>query len=285
MTCQVMAFDLEAWHTRIMQATVTSFGPALKWWRANRRFSQLELAAAADVSSRHLSFLETGKAKPSREMVIHLATVLDVPLRDRNTLLHAAGFAPVYSHTDFGSPEMAGVRSVVSTILNAHMPNPAMVIDRQGDVLDANGAAFALVMATVPPDSAALTSPLNVHRLIMHPEGTRARTENWLEIAANLLERLERELAHRPADAALSDTVAEMYSYVESEELPNDTAPPTGTNMLLPAIIHTLEGQRLSFLTTISTMGTPYDVTLDELRLETLFPADEETRVALEAWA
>jgi len=249
----------------------------LKWWRTNRRFSQLQLAADADVSSRHLSFLETGKAKPSREMVIHLATVLDLPLRDRNALLHAAGFAPLYPHTDYQSPEMESVRSVVRTILDAHMPNPAIVIDRRGDVLDANAAAFALVTATVNPNSPALAPNLNTHRLVLHPEGMRLRITNWEDIASNLLDRLERELAHRPADDELGRVLEEMRSYVEGSSLGHG-AIPSGAHLLLPFVIQTLDGQTLSFLTTISTLGAPYDVTLDELRLETLFPADDATR-------
>ena len=128
--------------TTIRPAT---FGAGLRWWRTNRRLSQLQLANEAGVSSRHLSFLETGKARPSREMVIHLATVLDLPLRDRNALLHDAGFAAAYPHSDLDSPEMDDVRTVLRTILDAHLPNPAVVLDRTGDLVEANRTAYALL--------------------------------------------------------------------------------------------------------------------------------------------
>lgn len=268
-----------------MLTSEAPFGSALKWWRTNRRFSQLQLAADADVSSRHLSFLETGKAKPSREMVIHLATVLDLPLRDRNGLLHTAGFAPLYPHTEFQSPEMEAVREVVSKILEAHMPNPAIVIDRCGEILQANPAAFALLAATVSPSSPAMGPSLNIHRLSMHPDGTRARTTNWHALATNLLDRLDRELIHRPADQALDEIVQEVSSYPGVEELPRGSLLPSGSDLLLPFEVETFENEHLSFLTTISTIGTPYDVTLDELRLETLFPADDLTQAALNNWA
>lgn len=268
-----------------MLTTEAPFGSALKWWRTNRRYSQLQLSADAEVSSRHLSFLETGKAKPSREMVVHLATVLDLPLRDRNALLHAAGFAPVYAHTDFQSPEMESVREIVRMILDAHMPNPAMVIDRRGDVVDANTAAFALVSATVAPDSPALAPRLNTHRLVMHPEGIRARTTNWEDVATSLLQRLEREVAHRPADQDLKSVLDEMSAYPGAGQLAKSSQLPTGSDLLLRFGVETFSGETLSFLTTISTVGAPYDVTLDELRLETLFPGDEPTRSHLLTWS
>ena len=254
------------------------FGARLRWWRNARRFSQLDLANEAQVSSRHLSFLETGRSKPSREMVIHLATVLELPLRDGNGLLAAAGFAPVYSQIDLDAPELAGVRSVLTTILTAHMPNPAVVVNRLGDLVDANPAAAQLMAVAVPAGSVAFEPAPNVHRLVFHPDGIRPRTRNWADVAAALLLRLERERAHRPADEALTELVDEMLSYPDVEELRSSPRRATGADLVVPMLVEVGDGELLSLLTTISTIGSPHDVTLDELRLETFFPADEVSR-------
>ncbi|MEM9561833.1 MAG: helix-turn-helix transcriptional regulator [Actinomycetota bacterium] len=268
-----------------MTTAVDSFGASLRWWRTTRRFSQLDLASAAEVSSRHLSFLETGKAHPSREMVIHLATVLDVPLRDRNRLLHAAGFAPAYSEQDLDTPEMDDVRRVLSWILDAHAPNPALVVDRRGDLVDANRAAFRLMSELVDEHSPALAAPLNSHRIVLHPDGIRARTANWPEVAANLLQRMEREQAHRPADEALGALLEEVVAYPDVAPLRRQAELPTGADLLVTLRATTRSGDRLQLVTTLATIGAPYDVTLDELRLETFFPGDEATGELLRAWA
>lgn len=270
-----------------MTATVTtpvdSFGTALRWWRTNRRFSQLQLANEAEVSSRHLSFLETGRAKPSREMVVHLATVLDLSLRDRNALLHRAGFAPVYSHQDLDAPEMDGVRAVLAQILDAHSPNPAVIVDRRGDLVDANDAATLLVAATVPAESQALMPAINVHRLTLHPDGIRGCLNNWEPVATALIDRLEREQAHRPADEDLRAVLEEMLAYDGVAELRSGPALPSGADLLIPLDLTTLDGRRVRLVSTIATIGAPFDVTLDELRLETFFAADEESRLVLAA--
>ncbi len=264
------------------------FGPRLRWWRVNRRYSQLELANQAEVSSRHLSFLETGRSKPSREMVIHLATVLELPLRDGNALLDAAGFAPVYSELDLDAPEMDGIRTVLSTILDAHMPNPAAVINRLGDLVDANPAALRLMTTVLPADSEALAPTPNVHRLVYHPDGIRSRTRNWSELASAVLVRLERERNHRPADMALAAMVDEMLSYPDVASLRQHPRSAGGSELLVPMVVAVGDdgsGLELSLLTTISTIGSPHDVTLDELRLESFFPADDASRRILASWS
>ncbi len=265
-----------------MPVATETFGTTLRWWRTTRRFSQLQLALDADVSSRHISFLETGRAKPSREMVIHLAVVLDLPLRDRNQLLHSAGFAPAYSHSEYSAPTMDSVRSVISEILTAHLPNPAVVVDRRGDLVDANVAGIQLIGAVVEPGSAALQPVPNLNRLTLHPDGIKNRTTNWSDIATNVLQRLEREQVHRPADQQLSDLLDEVLSYPDIETLRRQTSLPTGADLLVTLQLTTLQGRSLTLVSTIATIGAPYDITLDELRLETFFPADKETRVILE---
>ncbi|MDH4280594.1 MAG: helix-turn-helix transcriptional regulator [Acidimicrobiia bacterium] len=261
------------------------FGARLRWWRTTRRYSQLELANEAEISSRHLSFLETGRSRPSREMVIHLATVLELPLRDGNSLLTAAGFARAYSEIDLNAPEMAGIRTVLTTILEAHMPNPAAVVNRLGDLIDANPAALQLMAAAVPAGSGALEPAPNLHRLVYHPDGIRARTRNWVELAAALLLRLERERNHRPADEALAALVDEMLAYPDVADLRSNPPSDAGADLLIPMRIEIDGGGVLSLFTTISTIGSPHDVTLDELRLETFFPADDAGRALLTTWA
>lgn len=261
------------------------FGARLRWWRNARRYSQLELANEAEISSRHLSFLETGRSRPSREMVIHLATVLELPLRDGNSLLTAAGFAPAYSEIDLDAPEMDGIRTVLTTILEAHMPNPAAVVNRLGDLVDANPAALQLMAAAVPGGSEAAQPAPNLHRLVFHPDGIRARTRNWVELASALLLRLERERNHRPADEALASVVEEMLSYPDVAELRSNVPIPVGADLMVPMVIEVDTGETLSLLTTISTIGSPHDVTLDELRLETFFPADDSGRALLATWS
>lgn len=268
-----------------MPVAVDTFGSTLRWWRTTRRYSQLQLASEAEVSSRHLSFLETGKAQPSREMVVHLATVLDLPLRDRNLLLHSAGFAPAYTQSDLDAPEMDDVRLVLTRILQAHNPNPAVVVDRRGEVIDSNQAAVRLLAETVAADSPALAPSLNIVRTSLHPLGIRGRTRNWPAVAANLLQRLERELAHRPADEHLDQLFNEVLDYPDVAGLRRNTTLPSGADLLLPLELKTFGDQELRLVTTIATIGAPYDVTLDELRLETFFPADDASRAVLAGWA
>lgn len=214
-------------------------------------------------------------------MVVHLSTVLDLSLRDRNSLLHSAGFAPVYSHNELDAPEMDDVRQVLSDILAAHDPSPAVIVDRRGELVDANEAALGLLAATVAPDSKAMSPTVNTHKLTLHPDGIRRSLQNWEPVAAVILGRMEREYAHRPADEDLGLLLEEVLAYDDVAELRSGPAIPTGADLLLPMEINTLGGQHVRLISTISTIGAPYDVTLDELRLETFFAADETSREAL----
>ena len=268
-------------------ATRSAFGEELRRWRTERRFSQLELSTAAEVSTRHLSFLETGRAKPSREMVLHLAAALDVSLRGRNVLLEAAGYSPVYHEHGLDEPAMDHVRHVLDLILSAHEPFPALVVNRSGDVLQTNEAAARFALSLVTPDSPALAPAMNVTRLTLHPEGICDRVVNWPEVAAAVLLRLEREVASRPGDERLRQLLDEVLGYPEVAGLRREPGVPSGDELLVPLRVR-LDGAgspELALFTTIATIGAPYDITLEELRLETLFPADPETEKALRSEA
>lgn len=262
-------------------ATLTGnrFGESLRQWRIHRHLSQLELASEAGVSQRHLSFLETGRSKPSREMVIHLGTVLDLSLRDRNGLLISAGFAPVYSEGDFDGPDLAPVSDMLRRMLEAHDPLPAYLVDRRWDLVEANRAAAGLI-AALPEAARALAG--NMVRLTFHPDGIRWVALNWAEAARHLLGRLEREVQARPHDEDLSELLAEIRAYEGVDGLDSLAMMPSAGDLLVPLRLR-LAGASLAFYTTIATLGGPHDVTLEELRLETLLPADEPTRQFLHA--
>lgn len=229
------------------------------------------------MSQRHISFLETGRSKPSREMVVHLGLVLDVPLRDRNAMLVSAGFAPVYSERTIDHPDLVDIRNALELMLKAHNPFPAYVIDRTWNLVLANDAALNMI-AAIPASAQAHSG--NAARLLLHPDGVRNITSNWNEAAAAVLLRLEREAAESPADLALAELLAEMRSY---PDLPDERAlssVPTTHELLVPLNM-TLGGEELSFFTTIATLASPSDITLEELRIETLLPANAKTEAVL----
>ena len=258
-------------------------GALLVSWRKARHLSQLELSATAGVSQRHLSFLETGRASASREMIIHLAIELDVPLRDRNTWLRAAGYADAYTHNGLDDQAMTQVKGVLQTMLDAHEPFPAYVIDRTWTMLMANTPAQALTELLVEPKAAQLFEA-NLLRLVLHPDGLRQHIVNWPALAGTLLHRLKRELADRNGDQALAQLLEEVMGYPGLSDLLSAPDLPASSDLLVPMIVATPLGN-LSFLTTIATIGAPYDVTLEELRLETLLPADEKTSNILRSLA
>jgi transcriptional regulator with XRE-family HTH domain len=265
-----------------MSTRTQAFGSELKNWRTARRFSQLKLAVESGVSQRHLSFLETARAAPSREMVIHLSVVLDIPLHQRNQLLLAAGFAPVYQRTDLSAPAMHQVTEALEFILNAHEPNPAIVIDRRWDVVMSNTAAGRLTTALINPTTAPLEGGVNIARLAFHPAGLRQHTVDWGRTAAEMLTRLEREATDRPGDKGLEALLEEVLAYPGVADLHRYPELPTPDDLLLP--IHYRNGDLdLRLFSTIATIGAPYDITLEELRLETFFPADEASAAALRA--
>ncbi len=240
----------------------------LRSWRTNRRMSQLALASAAGVSARHLSFIETGRARPSREMVVHLAEQLDVPLRERNTLLTAAGFAPMYRERPLDAPEMSQARAAIDLVLQGH-PYPAIAVDRRWNLVTANDRAMTLIDGV---DADLLGPPLNVYRVTLHPDGMRSRIENFDEYAEHLLARLQHQVAVS-ADAELAELLDEMTGYVGPLEPRGWTS---AADVFLPMRLRV--GDRvLSMMSTISVFGTPVDITLAELAIEMFFPADAET--------
>lgn len=258
--------------------THTAFGRELRRWRDLRRHSQLDVAATANVSQRHLSHLETGRSNPSREMVLRLSEALDLPLRARNELLGAAGFAPVFPERDLGDAHHAQVRSVLQQVLDAHEPAPAYVVDRTWDVVLANAATARLTALLPDPEAAAAAAGGNVLRLLLHPDGIRPHVVNFGEVSAVLLQRLRREVAEHGGDEQLATLLA------EAEDLAGTTAPPrvapSARDLAVPLHLD-LGGRRLRLLTMIATIGAAHDVTLEELRIETLLPADPDTRSAL----
>jgi transcriptional regulator with XRE-family HTH domain len=242
-------------------------GDLLRDWRQRRRLSQLDLALEAGVSTRHLSFVETGRSKPSPEMVLHLADELEVPLRERNRLLLAAGYAPVYEERALDEPEMQPVHEAVQLVLDGHDPYPAITVDR-GWALVAHNRGAALLMAGLPEDL--LAPPMNVLRASLHPDGLAPRIANLGQWKAHLLERLGRQAAVT-GDPALRTLHAELAAY----PAPQDTAP-AASDVVVPLRLR-IPGGELRFFSTVTTFGTPVDITVEELSIESFFPADRAT--------
>jgi transcriptional regulator with XRE-family HTH domain len=257
--------------------TLRPVGEQLREWRQRRRLSQLDLACDAEISTRHLSFVETGRAVPSREMLLRLVERLEVPLRERNALLLAAGFAPMFRERRLDDPELQAARRVVDRLLQGHAPYPALAVDRHWHLVLAN-EAVAPLLAGVAADL--LEPPVNVLRLSLHPRGLASRIVNFGEWRAHLLARLHAQVV-ASADPVLAALLRELADYPVP---PSEGAPPpheTG-GIAVPFQIRTEAGV-LSFLSTTTVFGTPVDVTLSELALETFFPADEATARALHA--
>ena len=240
--------------------------------------SQMELATRADVSQRHISFLETGRSRPSREMVMHLGRTLDVPPREQNLLLSAAGHAPAFSETSID--DMAGVRTVLDRMLAAHEPYPALVVDRRWNMVASNEAAGRFVVALFPEPPAWITPPLNVMRLSFHPEGLRPHMVGWHDTARVLLRRLERDAATFPSDVHLRRLLDEVRSYPDVEHLGRGWSEPSADDLLVTAS-YRIGDDVVSLMTTIAIIGDAHDLTLAELRIETLWPVDE---TSAEAW-
>jgi len=251
-------------------------GELLRAWRQRRRRSQLDLALDSEVSQRHLSFVESGRSAASREIVLRLAEQLEVPLRERNTLLLAAGYAPLYAERPLDDPAMRAVREAVELILHAHTPHPALAVDRHWHLVSAN-AAVAPLMAGVA-DSALLTPPVNVLRLSLHPRGLAPHITNLPKWRAHLLERLRRQV-ETSADPILASLLVELSAL---------DAPPAGALVMaasdshpiggvaVPLELETTQG-RLSLISTTTVFGTPVEVTVSELAIEAFYPADDAT--------
>ena len=254
----------------------TGAGPLLRAWRGRRRMSQLDLACLAEVSTRHLSCVETGRAQPSREFLLHVADHLDVPLRGRNDLLVAAGYAPVYGETDLDAPEMAPVREALDLVLAHHEPFPAIVVDRGWDLVLANSGLALLLDEDLDP--ALLAPPLNVLRLALHPGGLGSRVLDLPVFSGHVLGRLRRQAA-LTGDERLHALHDELAGYPGVETVEPSTDHP---GVVLPLRVRSRRGV-LSFFTTVATFGTAADVTLSELTVEQFFPADAQTAAVVRA--
>jgi transcriptional regulator with XRE-family HTH domain len=249
-------------------------GDLIREWRQRRRLSQLDLALDAEISTRHLSFLETGRAQPSRDMLMLLAEQLEVPLRERNVLLVAAGFAPVFVERALDDPALTAARRAIDLILKGHEPYPALVIDLRWNLVAANGAVAPLLAGVA---AHLLDSQVNVMRLALHPEGLAPRIANLAEWRAHLLERLRRQVA-LTADPGLIALLAEIETYPVPPA--PDRRPEDFGGVAVP--FQLLAGDRLlSFLSTTTVFGAAVDITLSELSLETFFPADAATAEAI----
>jgi transcriptional regulator with XRE-family HTH domain len=252
-------------------------GDFLREWRQRRRMSQMDLALEAEISTRHLSFLETGRSQPSREMVLLLAEKLDMPLRERNIMLVSAGFAPVYSERSLDDPALASMRQAVDLVLRGHDPYPALAVDRYWSLVTANDALVSLIGDV---DPALMKPPVNVLRLSVHPAGLARRIVNFTEWRNHLVHRLHRQV-DATGDATLAALIEELRSY------PTPDAAARGpkavhdyAGIVVPLQLTTEEGV-LTLFSTTTIFGTPVDVTLSELAIEAFFPADAETADAL----
>ncbi|MEV0551056.1 helix-turn-helix transcriptional regulator [Nocardia salmonicida] len=259
-----------------MTTTSAQIGPLMREWRQRRKLSQLDLALTADTSARHLSYLETGRSKPSRAMVLRLCEALEVPLRERNTLLLAAGFAPAYQESRLDATELSAARAAIDTMLRAHEPYPAVVVDRWWDVVAGNAAMPVLMIGV--PEQLLLPRP-NVYRLVLHPDGLARRLENLHQVRELFLERL-----HRQAGATGDDRLRALYDEVNSYPAPpGSRAPAESTGPFQVPIRVTTPTGTLSMFSTMATFGAPADVTLSELAIEFFYPLDDATATALRA--
>lgn len=248
-------------------------GPLLREWRTRRRLSQLDLSTRTGVSTRHLSCVETGRAKPSRELLLHLARDLDLPLRVSNDLLLAAGFAPVYAERSIDDDAMSPVRDVIETVLSGNDPNPTTVIDRRWNLVDANASALWLCGSVAPH---LLDNDINVARLTLHPDGLARQISDFDAFAAQLLDHMRHTLASTH-DPELATLIAECSEYAPGA----NRAQTRGDEIVLPMRIE-IAGEHLSFLSTVTTFGAARDVTVADLSIETFYPADDTTRDLLQ---
>jgi transcriptional regulator with XRE-family HTH domain len=264
---------------RAQAALPAGVGRLLRQWRAQRGLSQLDLSGEAGISSRHLSFVETGRAQPSREMVLLLSRALDVPLRDRNELLIAAGYAPVYRQTDLAAPAMAQVRRALDFILRQQEPYPALVLDRHWDVLAVNEGTARVQAHFLDAAAVAELGPPNAMRLMFHPRAFRPFIVNWEATAVSLIQWLHRDAASGRGDHRTRALLDELLAYPDVprqwRRLDLDVSPSPFLSIELRRGETTLR-----YFTTLTSLGTPHDITLQELRIESFFPADEATEAS-----
>ena len=263
-----------------MAQQLRGVGEHLREWRLRRRMSQLDLALEADISTRHLSFLETGRAQPSRDMILHLAERLDVPLRERNLLLTAAGYASVFHERSLDDPTLVAVRTAIDLVLAGHEPYPAVAVDRRWNLVSANQAVGLLIAGV---SEKLMRPPVNALRLALHPEGLAPRTINLAEWRSHLLVRLRRQI-EMTADAELIALLKELETYPAPHGGHLVQPPSAAATVLLSLRLQTGEGL-LSLFSTVTVFGTPIDVTVAELALECFYPADAATAEILQRMA
>ena len=247
-------------------------GGHLREWRLRRRMSQLDLACEAEVSSRHLSFVETGRAQPSRDMILRLAERLEVPMRERNVLLVAGGFAPVFPERSLDAPELAVAKAALDILLEGMKPYPAFAVDRHWNIVASNSALPQLFDGV---DPVLLARPVNALRLSLHPQGLGPRIVNFAEWHAHVVDRLRHQI-DLTADAGLIELLDEVRSYGRAQPGRPRPAPAAAPQMVVPFRVR-IGDEVASFFTTTMVFGTPVEVTLSELALESFFPADAET--------
>lgn len=257
-----------------MQTQILPVGDQLRAWRSRRRLSQLDLALDAEISARHLSFLETGRSRPSRSMLLRLAERLNIPPRDRNLLLVAAGFAPAMPERSLDDPALAAARRAVDLVLKAHEPFPALAVDRHWHMVAANAGVAPLVAGVA---AHLLEPPVNVLRLSLHPEGMAPRIANLAEWRAHIFHRLEAQI-EASADRGLAELLAELRAYPGGTSRAADAY----GGVAVPLVLRTGDAT-LAFLSTTTMFGTPIDITLAELAIEAFLPADDETAALLTA--
>jgi transcriptional regulator with XRE-family HTH domain len=259
-----------------MSTDIASVGQLLRSWRELRHLSQLDLALEAEISQKHLSFIESGRSSPSREMVLHLAEQLDVPLRERNAMLLAAGFAPAFRDRPLNDPAFAQVRLSIAQLLRAHEPYPALTFDRQWNVLDANQAIWSL-LASVDPEL--LKPPVNILRITLHPGGLASQIVNLGEWRSHLLERVKRQW-RLTRDSELEALLREVGGYKIDANEPDWGGTAKPDEIAIPLRLRVSDSV-LSFISTVTVFGTALEISLSELALETFYPADPQTAAAL----
>lgn len=261
-----------------MPNTQPTAGTLLRTWRQRRRMSQLELALEADVSQRHLSFVESGRSAPSRDMILHLAERLSIPLRERNILLVAAGFAPIYQERSLDDPALAAQREAIEVVLKGHEPFPALAVDRHWTLVAANAAIGPLIAGI---DAKLLEPPLNVLRLSLHPDGMAPRIANYAEWKAHIIASVTQQV-DASADAKLNELLEELKSYQSPRGGAIKIPSPKRDfgNVVVPLQLVTPDGV-LSFFSTTTVFGTPVDITLAEIAIEAFYPADKATAEAV----
>lgn len=265
-----------------MTGQQTMIGPQLRSWRERRRVSQLDLSLQAGISARHLSFVETGRSRPSSGLIMRLSEELDVPLRDRNALLLAGGFAPVYPEHNLDAPSLSAVTEAMRQVITAHMPNPALAVDGHWELIEANDALAALTGGSA---AHLLEPPVNVLRLSLHPDGVAPRIANLGQWREHVLGRVRRQ-ADRTGDPVLAELFEELRGYPGGGGVAaGPHAPETGAEEVVVPMRIRFGDEELSFLSTTTVFGSPLDITVAELAIESFYPADERTAGAMRAFA